>query len=78
LYFGFWQASLNIGACGSVSDYFFTQPIFISTLTDPKEWVAACVFRLRRLSLAGFPQGTAEALLRRVSNRGQEWNSSMS
>jgi two-component system, OmpR family, sensor histidine kinase KdpD len=45
-FFGFWQASLTSLVAAACLDYFFTQPYFHFTITDPQNWVALGVFQI--------------------------------
>jgi two-component system, OmpR family, sensor histidine kinase KdpD len=45
-FFGFWQASLTSLVAAACLDYFFTQPYFHFTITDPQNWVALGVFQV--------------------------------
>jgi two-component system sensor histidine kinase KdpD len=42
--YGFWQASLASLLAVACLDFFFTDPVFHFTITDPQDWVALGVF----------------------------------
>lgn len=52
LFFGFWQASaVSLLAVASL-DYFFAQPVFHFSISDPQDWISLATFELSALLIS--------------------------
>lgn len=52
LFFGFWQASVVSVLAVASLDYFFAQPLFRFSISDPQDWISLVTFELSALLIS--------------------------
>lgn len=52
LFFGFWQASVVSLLAVASLDYFFAQPLFHFSISDPQDWISLATFELSALLIS--------------------------
>jgi len=71
LFFGFWQASIVSVLAVASLDYYFAQPLFHFTISDPQDWISLATFELAALLISRLSakehHSSQEATLHRTS-----------